>query len=414
MLRILHLCKKFPYPLADGETMAIHAMGKSLRDAGAELCLLAMNTSRHFFRKPAEGWPAALAHYREVRMAEVDNRITPLGAFANLFSDESYHISRFQSKRFAQALEEWLSAEPFDAFLLETPYLSPYIETIRRHSAAPVILRAHNVECEVWERHAALLPQGPKRWYLSYLAKKLRRYEQAMLPYYDLLLAITERDLACFRAMGFRGKGIAFPMGVSLGEYPDGSGTEGPLSLGFIGAMDWAPNAEGIRWFMASVWPELQREFPNLQLEVAGRNMPAWARQFNGPNARVLGEVEDARAFMARHPVLLAPILSGSGVRIKVIEGMAMGKVVLSTSIGMEGIPARAGQEVLVADTPTEFVAQLRYLYDHPELVREIGRRARAFIGTHFDRDALAKKLLETIHSLPGQPSAKGYDGDLA
>jgi glycosyltransferase involved in cell wall biosynthesis len=165
---------------------------------------------------------------------------------------------------------------------------------------------------------------------------------------------------------------------------------------------------------MASVWPELQRAFPNLQLEVAGRNMPAWARQFNGPNARVLGEVEDARAFMARHTVLLAPILSGSGVRIKVIEGMAMGKVVLSTSIGMEGIPARAGQEVLVADTPTEFVAQLRYLYDHPEQVREIGRRARAFIGTHFDRDALAKKLLETIHSLPGQPSAKGYDGDLA
>ena len=414
MLRILHLCKKFPYPLADGETMAIHAMGTSLRDAGAELCLLAMNTSRHFFRKPAEGWPAALAHYREVRMAEVDNRITPLGAFANLFSDESYHISRFQSKRFTQALEQWLSAERFDAFLLETPYLSPYIETIRRYSAAPIILRAHNVECEVWERHAALLPQGPKRWYLSYLAKKLRRYEEAMLPQYDLLLAITERDLACFRAMGFRGKGIAFPVGVSLEEYPDCSGAEGPLSLGFIGAMDWAPNAEGIRWFMTSVWPELQRAFPELQLEVAGRNMPAWVRQFSGPKARMLGEVEDARAFMARHTVLLAPILSGSGVRIKVIEGMAMGKVVLSTSVGMEGIPARPGQEVLIADSRAEFVEQVRYLYDHPGQVREIGHRARACIGAHFNRDALAKKLLETIHSLPRQPRAQGYDGNLA
>ncbi len=414
MLRILHLCKKFPYPLSDGETMAIHAMGKSLRDAGVELCLLAMNTSRHFFRKPSDGWPAALAHYREVRTAEVDNRVTPQGAFANLFSGESYHISRFLSKPYTRTLEEWLSAESFDAFLLETPYLSPYIETIRRYSAAPVILRAHNVECEVWERHAALLPQGPRRWYIAYLAKKLRRYEEAMLSHYDLLLAITERDLARFRAMGFRGKGMAFPVGVSLGEYPDCSEEGGPLSLGFIGAMDWAPNAEGIRWFMTAVWPSVQREFPGLQIEIAGRNMPAWARQLSGPNARVLGEVEDARAFMARQAVLLAPILSGSGVRIKVIEGMAMGKVVLSTSVGMEGIPARAGQEVLTADSCAEFVAQLRYLHANPEQRREIGHRARAFIGAHFDRDALARKLLETIHALPGQPGEYGYGGNLA
>ena len=91
-----------------------------------------------------------------------------------------------------------------------------------------------------------------------------------------------------------------------------------------------------------------------------------------------------------------------------------MGKVVLSTSVGMEGIPARAGQEVLIADAPPDFIAQLRYLYDHPEQIREIGLRARAFIGAHFDRDVLAKKLLETIHSLPGQPSVKGYDGNLA
>ena len=123
-MKILQLCKKFPYPLKDGESIAVASLSRSLHELGCEVSLLAMNTQKHFFSENG-ALPSEMSHYKEALKVPVDNRVTPGGAFLNLFSRESYHISRFVSSDFSSRLVQLLKANSYDLIQLETPYLAP-------------------------------------------------------------------------------------------------------------------------------------------------------------------------------------------------------------------------------------------------------------------------------------------------
>ena len=398
-MNILHLCKKFPWPAKDGETIAIRAMSEALHASGAELWLLAMNTTRHFSNLQTEHpLPQGLAHYREVKPIAVDNRIRITGAIANLCSRDPYHVSRFQSADFRDALVECLHSQSFDIAILETLYLAPYVADIRKHSKAKIVLRAHNVESEVWARVAANMAPGPRRAYLHYLVRKLRRYEQEMLNHFDLIAAITARDLEQFRTMGFQRRGIVVPVGINLREYPPApSLPEGPLRLGFIGSLDWAPNAEGLRQFLKDSWPRIHSTLPTITLEIAGRNAPDWLLSQTFPGVKVLGEVSDARAFIQHQHLMIAPLYAGGGVRVKILEAMALGIPTLNTRLAIEGIPASDRRDTLLADTPDEFVHQLHFALQHPENLSEIATRARGLIEAEFDQQKIGQRLLSAL-----------------
>lgn len=391
-MQILQLCKKYPYPPRDGESVAIYNLAASLAEAGATIDLLAMNTTRH--EMPVEQ-SAGSSFYRKVESVPVDNRIKLLPAFWNLFSARSYHIERFVSAAFAKKLKRLLRAQDYDVVQLETLYLAAYIPLIRKYSRAKICLRAHNVEYEIWERIVENRPKGWRKWYLQHLTKKLRSYEQAQLSNYDLLAAISVRDWDKYRDLGYTGPGLAVPIGFDSQAYaPVYHHYEQPLSIGFIGSLDWWPNLEGLQWFLTEVWPLIHRSSPELELHIAGRNTPNWLLALDQPRVTVHGEVEDAQAFIKRHTLALVPLRSGSGMRVKILEAMALGKVVLTTSLGLEGIPAREGREVLLADEPQEFLEQLQFCAVAPDRLSSIGHSARRLFEEHFDRQVIAQHLL--------------------
>jgi len=393
-LHILQVCKKFPYPLKDGESIAIHNLSRALVQAGAQVSLLAMNTSRHPFR--GQSIPQALQHYHQVEMVSVDNRIKPWDALKNLFSDKSYHIERFVSPAFAEKLTQLLEANDFDVVQLETVYLSPYIPVIRKYSSACLSLRTHNVEHEIWERIVRNTRVGPKRWYLDHLTQKLARYEREVVNKYDLVVAISDRDLNTFSQLGFTGTGGVIPIGLDLEDYQ----TDLPpfpqedFSMSFIGSLDWMPNLEGLQWFLQEVWPMLNEKWPRLRLHVAGRNTPHWLLENKQPGLVVHGEVPNAVAFIKEHPIMVVPLLSGSGMRAKILEGMALGKVVLTTRLGLEGIAADPNKHVLVANTPEEFMEHLSFLRKHPKKIADIGWESRRLVAEQYDSNRLGKQLL--------------------
>jgi len=399
-MKILQLCKKFPYPLKDGESIAVTTLSQSLQELGCQVSLLAMNTHKHFFE--AEECPEALNHYSNIFKVAIDNRVKPAEAFLNLFSRESYHISRFVSAAFQQKLVEVLKAHTFDLIQLETPYLAPYIPSIRKHSDALVAMRAHNVEHEIWQRIAENTASPPMRWYLKHLARKLRRYEVEQLQQYDILVAITQRDLDTFRKLGYRHAAAVAPIGIRSEAYqPDYDSFRQPLSLSFIGSLDWMPNQEGLKWFLSQVWGQLNEKYPEMELHIAGRNTPAgWKHKWPENNIVVHGEVPDASCFINRHSLMVAPLLSGSGMRAKILEGMALGKVVLTTSLGLEGISARHGREVLVADRPAQFVDLIDFCCRQGPQLEGIGRQARNFVAVQYDSLAIARRLLDAYQAL--------------
>lgn len=392
-MKILQLCKKFPYPPKDGESIAILNLAQSIAAQGVGLDLLAMNTSRHFYA--AEASPKSLQFYQSLAAVTVDNRIQIKAALLNLFTQKSYHIQRFESRAYRARLIQFLQQNTYDVIQLETLYLTPYIDTIKKYSKAKICLRAHNVEYEIWERIAQNTRYGPKKWYLQYLTKQLKRYEIGQLSKYDLLAAISQRDLMHYRGLGYRGAAMVVPIGFAIEDYqPNDDSFTQPLSIGFIGSLDWRPNQEGLEWFLREVWPAVHAKFPALEFHIAGRNTPQRLLDLQAPQVTVHGEVATAQAFINQHSIALVPLFSGSGMRVKILEAMALGKVVLTTSLGLEGIKARPQKEVLLADSKDQFLEQISYCYQQNGALHKIGAAARHLVKQKFDRNQQAKDLL--------------------
>lgn len=404
-MRILQLYHKFPYPLKDGGSIAVTYLAKAYTALGHEVSLLAMNTSKHWF--DLRQLPAAFDHYAAVHTVFVENHIRPLPALANLlFSRKSYHIVRFETREFAQKLADYLKKDSFDVVQLESLFLCPYLPVVRKHAPrATVVLRAHNVEHEIWERiadNSNLL----KKTYLELITPRLKAYETVQINECDLVAAISRRDADTFKSLGLQKPVMVCPIGLDCRDYkPDPESFERPLSLSFIGSLDWMPNQEGLRWFLYKIWePLLMPRFPKLTFHIAGRTAPAWLREIRMERTIFHGEVPDAAAFLNQHSVMAVPLLSGGGMRAKILEGMALGKAVLSTRLGMEGTDARDRDECLLADTPEDWLKAVQWCYEHPEQLQVLGKKARLFCEKKFDNQNLAKRLLQNIQAIKAAP----------
>lgn len=397
-MKILQLCNKFPYPLKDGAAIASTCLASALASLGHEVSLLSMNTSKHWF--DIDKLPPDFNYYRNIYTVFIDNRVKLADAMLNLVSGESYHVSRFVSARFRLELTRILRRTDFDAVIMETVFVAPYIETIRAISPRTlVILRAHNVEHEIWERIAR--NSGPlKKWYLNLQAGRLKRYEITAVNACDIPGTVTSRDAETFQSLGTSGDFIGIPIGIHVKDYPvNQESFKKPLSIGFIGSLDWMPNEEGLRWFLDKVWkPLLRPAFPELTFHIAGRNAPVWLKNLEAAGVVFHGEVPDASEFVLQHSISAVPLLSGGGMRVKILEAMALGRMVISTTIGMEGINAESGKHCLIADKPEEWYQAMRDCLDGKYSPEAIGTSARKFCTDQFDNLRIAEDLIENIN----------------
>ena len=391
-MKILLLCNKSPFPPREGGPIAMHAIISGLIEAGHQVKVLAANTNKYFTR--LEDIPEDYRRKTRIEFIYIDLSLKPLDALANLLAGQSYHVARFFTKEFEHKLTGILREEQFDIIQLETLFMGPYLPLIRKYSDAQVILRAHNIEHLIWERTASACRNPIKRFYLKDLALTLRHYELQLLGEVDGIAAITDIDATYFRKKEPDTPVIAIPFGIdtSTAVMPVYTNEKFP-SLFHIGSMNWIPNQESIRWFLEKVWPALFQRHQELNLYLAGREMPDWLLNLNQTGVVIAGEVDDARAFMHDKSVMIAPLLSGSGIRIKIIEGMLEGKAIVSTSIGAEGIEAENGRHLLLADTPEDFIAAIERCISDRTFCHNLGMQAREMLLTTYDNRTIIKKL---------------------
>lgn len=391
-MRLLQITKKFPYPLHDGESIAVINLSRALVELGWEVDLLAMNTSKHPFK--GDLTPAELCHYSTVSHCPIDNKVTWKGAFFHLVTGKSYQAERFVDYSFDQKLGNMLRDGDYDVVQLESFYLSPYVDTIRRYSHAHVSMRAHNIEHLIWKRLADHTPRGLKRWYLKRISKELKDLESTYLNSYDSILSISPCDLEMFSHFGFDGPLVNIPIGLEVLGYDQVSADE-TQDIGFIGTLDWRPNEQGLRWFLDEVWNKCINIIGDSRLQIAGRGASASLRGKlkSTPYCYFHGEVPCADQFLQINSIMIVPLLSGSGMRVKIIEGMAKGMLVITTRTGLEGIPAIHGKEVLVADTPEEFVSCIQLALQQPDTMKAIQENAISFVEREFDMLKHGKKL---------------------
>ena len=362
-----------------------------LLDAGHQVKILAVNNEK--YKVSEADIPDDYKRKTGIELIDVDLQVRPTKAFLNLFTKKSYHVERFISKDFEARLVEVLQKEQFDIVQLEMLYMAPYVATIREHSKAMIVLRAHNVEHLIWERIAKETKFFVKRWYINHLARTLKNYELDAIETVDGIAAITRKDAAFFRKYCSKPV-VDIPYGVYPEEFTPKTEIEGHPKFYHIGSMNWMPNEEGIRWFIDEVLPKTVEKVPQFVYHLAGRNMPEWLTNLNNPNINVIGEVPDAKEFVANHDVAIVPLLSGSGIRIKIIESMAMGKTVITTRVGAEGILYDEEVNIIIAENVAKMVEAIRSINENPQIAVKIGEAARKLVEETYDNRKIISRLL--------------------
>jgi glycosyltransferase involved in cell wall biosynthesis len=392
-MKILILCSKVPFPPKDGGSIATLGLAKGLAGNSNEITILTLNTRKHFVSN--EDLPDPLGSKMKIITVFHNTKIRFFKALYNLlFSGEPYNGIRFVSRVFEAELVRLLTNEKYDIIQLEGPYMGYYIPAIKKHSSACIALRAHNVEHEIWERKSLNETNSVLRLYLEMLSDRIKKHEAKILNSIDLLVPISERDEKILLKYNPGLKSLITPAGVDAENYPLPEDPEYP-SLFFIGSLDWMPNQEGLEWFIDNVWPEVKKD-NRIRFHVAGRNAPAWLKnKLLEANIEFQGEIDKAYEFMNRYAIMVSPVFSGSGIRVKILEAMMMGKAVISTSIGSEGISYTDGENIILADDPSTFARCIREYSSDRKKYNNISSNGRIFVMERFNNLAFSKTLSE-------------------
>jgi polysaccharide biosynthesis protein PslH len=391
-MNILQVCNKTPYPPHDGGSLASYSLMRSFIRLGHQVTLLTMCTPKHNL---SAGEREILSSMVQLFTVEVDTDVRKLRLLKNLFfSRLPYNAERFLSPGFEKELARILKSAQFDIVQLEGLYLMPYVETIRRHSAARIVLRAHNIEQEIWKRISQTESNAVKKVYFNLLSRRLRRFELAAINRYDLLVPITERDRIEFDRMGNVKPYFVCPATLDNFDFAGTITVKPSDSLFFLGSLDWKPNQEGLLWFISQVFPKVKSHFQEITFHVAGRNAPGWLQEkITGDGVFFHGEIPDATSFMQEHGILVSPCFSGGGMRVKIIEAMTQGKPVVTTSIGAEGLGAVHGKNILIGHSSAEFVEHIDHLLKSQDFYMKIGTNAVSFVRQNFDNMKITANL---------------------
>ncbi|MDR3046998.1 MAG: glycosyltransferase family 4 protein [Bacteroidales bacterium] len=399
-MKILQLCHKPPFPAVDGGCIAVNAITRGLVNSGKVVKVMAINTPKHPFHE--EQIPEDYFELTNFESVFVNTNINPIKLFLSLFTSRSYHIERFVSKDFKQRLISLLKKEKFDIIQLESLYVAPYIASIRQYSKAKIVLRSHNIEHQIWNRFLKHELNFFKRIVLKNMVKSLKKYELSVTKQVDGFLAISEPDFAYFAKHCSPFKGTVIPMGMDMERYEYEEFYIPALmpSCCYIGSLNWIPNKEGVEWFLNDIWDEVAEQFPELTFTLAGRDFSEKLTAKNYHNVFFIGEVESANDFILSHDIMIVPLLSGSGVRIKILEGMALGKTIITTTIGAEGLDVDSGKNIFIADTAEEFIDVIEKCINTPEICKIIGENAREYIILRHNNEVITKKLISFYEEL--------------
>jgi len=274
--------------------------------------------------------------------------------------------------------------------LFESIFSAGYVDVIKSYSKAKLVYRAHNVEHKIWEDLSAGETNPLKKWYLNHLSQKLKSFELQFLNKIHLIMSISEIDQAFFLN---HSKATSVYIPVSMKSQT--KTFSGVNSLCFLGAFNWMPNKEGISWYVNTIHDELVNKFPKLNLEIAGSFSDEISNLSEKPNIRLHGFVDSSMDFISSHGIFIAPILSGSGVKMKVLEAMSLGVPCVLSKKASEGL--NLPSIIPICNSKEEFIEKLSLLLVDEGLCEKIGLAGQEFIQKEFSTDVVSKKLITSL-----------------
>ncbi len=394
---ILQITKKVPFPFHDGEAWAVKAIANGMHDIGHKVHLLALNTTKHFADNEILKSFKTSSNYTSIQTINIDTNTSALRAISNLWESRSYHIDRYDQETVRQELEIKLKKiEKIDVVIFESLFVLPYYTTIRaREKQIKIIYRAHNVEHLIWQRISNEVSPLLK-WYFRLQSKRLKRFEQAVLPKVDLVASVSDVDRSVLKNLSPKSNIGTIPIGIEFNCPVKDHVQSVPLKIGFIGSLDWRPNRLGLKHFIKHMFSSLKKH--NIELHIAGRHSYTLSHQ-----DKVIinhGEVESSAFFLKSIDISIVPLWSGSGTRIKILEAMSLGKPVVSTTIGAEGLNVSHLKNILIANNHDEWITAINLLRSKPSIRNNIINSAFEMLEENHNSVNIASTLIQKIKSI--------------
>lgn len=393
-MKFLQICSKPPIPLVDGGAIAMHALTESLLSNGHQVKVVCIFTDKHDFMP--EKMPASYIKETDIEGVYVDTKLHALDVYSNFITRDPYNLNRFFSVDMDIRLTRILQREKFDFIILESLFTTPYLATLRRNSNAKIILRSHNIEHHIWNKLANGERNFLKKIYLKYLSRKLQNAEISAWRSVDATACISETDTIVTQAFCKSKPVFLLPMGTQP-KAPIQYELEN--SCYHIGSMDWLPNIEAMDWFIEEIWTKIHSELPQYHFHFAGRSMPHRFTSAISNHIYCHGEVESSEDFMRSHGIMIVPLRSGSGIRVKILEAFAMGIPVIATELAVRGLPIQHQEHFLLANKPEEWISALKQLSNISERKR-IGSNALQFISTEYNAKKIGGSFIQTLKAL--------------
>jgi len=392
-MKILYITNKPIFPIVDGGCKAMHQFLLCLLKRDVIIDHICISTQKHPF--DIQNYPKNISDKLRIKSFYIDTTIRKSQAIKQLFKRSSYNIERFDVSEIHEYLKKTLDKENYDHIIFESLYLCPYISTIRNNSNSKITLRTHNIEHQIWEQLAKNTSNPLKKWYLNKLANDLKRYESDVLNKVDFIASIAESDSRELEKLGVKIPVTTIPVAIEQSPVEINYSNQ---NLFFLGSMNWSPNIEAVEWIIYKILPAIRTRIPMLDFHLAGSFMKD---QFPTDKRNGIinhNFVPNSANFMKNNGILILPIKTASGVRVKMLEAMSLGIPVVTTKAGAQGINETSS--LFIAENTSELIEYTIQLCESQEKRKELGLRGYEYIQKNYSVTTISDLIYECLEKL--------------
>jgi len=386
--KALIIANKVIFPTLDGGALAMNNLTMLLKQNNYIIDIVCIEKNN---RIKSCSTPVILKkndHIKQITFQK-NMRLNLLSLIESIITQKAYQSIRFYDKIIKNFIQKLINKNNYHTIIFESIFTTIYLKELIFPETTITILRAHNIEHKIWQDLAR--NKTFQKFIFLFLAKQIKKIENETPKYLDYIFTLSSIDAKYFKKR-FPKKTFNIPVTFQLKNTSD---KKIKNSIFHLGSMDWKPNQEGLDWFLKNVQPKLARR--NIKIFIAGKNMPHQYFNYKNSKTKIEGRIKNAETYIKNKEILFVPLLSGSGIRIKILEAMALGIPVVSTSKGAQGIPCTNGENILIADSVSTFEQAIINLIKNKNLAKKISNNGKKLITTYFSDKAVINKLKKIL-----------------
>jgi polysaccharide biosynthesis protein PslH len=391
-VRILFLSPRRSWPAISGAKLREYFLCRALARSGS--------VTLAYFEPPGDSTapPGDLGRFRRVQGVPQPESYTPAQLVQGLFGRWPLPVVNYTSEAMKSAIARILKEDAFDLIHIESIQMAAYVPLIQRDQQIPVVYDWHNIESELMRRYSTQAASPGRKLYAAITARRLAVLERSILHTGFGHIVCSERERDQLLRLAPLSRIAVIENGVDTAGFREcAQGNPHRTRIVFVGSMDYHANVEAAVAFVSAVWPRIHAQFPERTLSLVGSNpSPAVVALRNAGGVEVTGTVPDVRPYYRSALAAIVPLRTGGGTRLKILEAMAAGVPVVSTSLGAEGLAVSRGENILIADSDDEWLPHLSELSGHPELVSRLTSSATNLVESRYDWTVLGESLCST------------------